>query len=208
MRWLSPVVALSVLVTYAPAAQAQAQAQATAPVLNIVIVEGEGAINNIRQRTAREPIVEVQDENHKPVAGAAVVFALNDQGAGGSFAGGAHSLTTVTDAQGRAVARGFHPNHVQGQYQIHVTASRNGQTATTNINQTNVLTAAAAGATAAAAGISGKVIAIVVIAVAAAAGGGAYLATHSGNGSNNNTGTVGASTITITPGSGTVGPPH
>src|SRR5581483_7102895 len=65
--------------------------------LNVVIVEGEGAINNIRQRTAREPIVEVQDENHKPVAGAVVVFALTNQGAGGSFAGGAHTLTVVTD---------------------------------------------------------------------------------------------------------------
>ncbi len=205
MRWLSPVVALSFLVSYAPAVQAQAPS--TAPVLNIVIVEGDGAINNIRQRTAREPIVEVQDENHKPVAGAAVVFALSDQGAGGSFAGGAHSLTTVTDAQGRAVARGFRPNHVQGQYQIHVTASRNGQTATTNISQTNVLTGAAASSTAAA-GISGKVIAIVVIAVAAAAAGGAYLATHNGNGSNTSTSTTGASAITITPGSGTVGPPR
>lgn len=44
--------------------------------LNLVIVEGEGAINNIRQRTARDPIVRVEDENHKPVAGAAVVFLL------------------------------------------------------------------------------------------------------------------------------------
>ena len=32
------------------------------------IVEGEGAINNIRLRTAREPIVQVEDENRKPVA--------------------------------------------------------------------------------------------------------------------------------------------
>src|SRR5579884_3304660 len=119
--------------------------------LTVLIVEGEGAINNIRQRTAREPIVEVQDENHKPVAGAAVVFALSDQGAGGSFAGGAHSVTVVTDAQGRAVARGFHPNHVQGQYQMHVTASHAGQTATATISQSNVLTAAGAATTAAAA---------------------------------------------------------
>src|ERR1700753_3874147 len=87
--------------------------------LNLVIVEGDGAINNIRQRTAREPIVQVEDENHKPVAGAAVVFALADQGAGGTFTSGSHTLTAVTDNQGRAIARGFHPNNVQGQYQIH-----------------------------------------------------------------------------------------
>src|SRR6202161_4539718 len=86
--------------------------------LNLVIVEGDGAINNIRQRTAREPIVQVEDENHKPIAGEAVVLTLPGQGAGGIFAGGAHSLSLVTDSQGRAVAHGFHPNNVQGQYQI------------------------------------------------------------------------------------------
>lgn len=202
MRWLLPVVAFSVWTTSAPVARAQD----TTPKLNIVIVEGEGAINNIRQRTAREPIVEVQDENHKPVAGAAVIFALNNQGAGGSFAGGSHTLTTVTDSQGRAVARGFHPNHVQGQYQMHVTASRNGQSANADIAMSNVVAAGAA-STAAASGISGKTIGIIVIAVAVAAGGGAYLATHTGGGSNSTTGPANTP-ITITPGSGTVGPPR
>src|ERR1700753_2350420 len=73
--------------------------------LNLVIVEGDGAINNIRQRTAREPIVQVEDENHKPVAGAAVLFALPEHGAGGTFATGGHTLSVVTNAQGRAAAK-------------------------------------------------------------------------------------------------------
>jgi hypothetical protein len=176
---------------------------AQAPVLNIVVVEGEGAINNIRQRTAREPIVEVQDENHRPVAGAAVVFTLPTQGAGGTFAGGAHSLTVLTDDQGRAVAHGLRPNGVKGQFQIHVNASINGRTGSTNITQTNAVVAGAGGA--AAAGISGKLIAIIVVAAAAAAAGGALYATHSGGGSGNSTTTVGPTTIS--PGTGTVGAP-
>jgi hypothetical protein len=196
MRWLAPVLAVSISIPFAPAAQAQN----AAPMLNIVIVEGEGAINNIRQRTAREPIVQVEDENHKPVAGAAVIFAIANQGAGGSFAGGSHTLSVVTDAQGRAVARGFHPNNVQGQYQIHVTASHNGQTANANIAESNVLAAGAAATTAAAAGISGKLIAVIVVVAAAGAAGGAYAATHGGNTPTN-------SAVTITPGSGLVGPP-
>jgi hypothetical protein len=201
MRWLWPVVAVSLSLASAPGGKAQE----TAPKLNIVIVEGDGAINNIRQRTAREPIIEVQDENHKPVAGAAVVFTLSDQGAGGTFAGGVHTLTATTDNAGRAVARGFHPNHVQGQFQIHVTASRAGQTATTTISQTNAVVAAGAGA-AAGAGISAKLIAVIVIAAAAAAGGGAYAATHSGGGSSSTN--AASAAITITPGSGAVGPPR
>lgn len=201
MRWLSPVLAVLISIP----ATSVVEAQNVAPMLNIVIVEGDGAINNIRQRTAREAIVQVEDENHKPVAGAAVIFALPGQGAGGTFAGGANSLSVVTDSQGRAVARGFHPNSVQGQYQIHVTASINGQTANANINMSNALVVGA-GTTAAAAGISGKLIAVIVIVAAAAAAGGAYAATHSGGGSNSNSSTA-AAAITITPGTGIVGPP-
>src|SRR3982074_2607070 len=124
-------------------------AQADSGKLNLVIVEGEGAINNVRQRVAREPIVQVQDENHKPVAGAAVTFLLPNQGAGAVFADGSRSLTTVTDGNGQAVARGIKPNNVNGQYQIRVNASYQGQTANAVVNQANAITAAgAAGASA------------------------------------------------------------
>jgi hypothetical protein len=175
--------------------------------LNIVIVEGEGASNNIRQRAAREPIVQVEDENHKPVAGAAVVFTLPSHGAGGVFANGANTLTTVTNEQGQAVARGFQANGAKGQYQMHVNASVNGQTASANINMANVPAAAGAGAGAAAGGISGKLIAVIVV-VGAAAAGGAIAAVKSGGGNNGNTATIGAVSTTITPGTGSVGPPR
>src|ERR1022692_334718 len=80
-----------------------------APMLNLVVLEGEGATNNIRQRTAREPVVQVQDENHKPVAGAIIVFTLPSNGAGGAFANGARTLSMVRDRKGQAVAHGFGP---------------------------------------------------------------------------------------------------
>lgn len=179
-------------------------AQETGLKLNLVVMEGEGAINNIRQRTAREPIVQVEDENHKPIAGAAVVFTLPSQGAGATFAGGSHTLTVITDAQGRAVARGFQPNHLQGQFQIHVNASYNGQTANTNISQSNVVGAAAG---VAAAGISAKLI-ILLAAAAAGATVGALYATHTIGGGNGNNGTIAPSAVTISPGAGTVGPPR
>ena len=170
--------------------------------LNIVIVEGEGAINNIRQRTAREPIVQVEDENHKPIAGAAVVFLLPDQGASGVFANGSHTLTVMTDSQGRAVARGFRPNNVQGKFQMRITASHQGKTANATISQSNAITAAG---TAAAAGVSGKLIAILAIAGAAVAGG--VVAATRGGGSSTTT-TPPPPPTTVTPGTGTVGAPH
>jgi hypothetical protein len=143
--------------------------------LNIVIVEGEGAVNNIKQRVAREPIVQVEDENHKPVAGAVVVFLLPDYGPGATFANGARSATVLTDTQGRAVARGLHPNQTAGKFQIHVNASYEGRTGSATISQSNAATAAAASA----GGVSGKLIAILAVAGAGVAGG-VYAATRGG----------------------------
>ena len=183
---------------------AQEPAPPTTPKIRIVIVEGEGAINNVRQRVAREPIVQVEDENRKPVAGAAVTFLLPNQGASGVFANGARSLTVMTDENGRAVARGLRPNNVNGQYQINVNASHEGRTANATINQTNAFIAAAA---AGAAGISMKLLVILGIAGAAAAGG--AIAATRGGGNNGPAATAGRPSPTvITPGTPTVGGPQ
>jgi len=172
--------------------------------LNLVVVEGEGQINNIRQRTAREPVVQVEDENHKPVAGAIVVFTTPSNGASGVFANGSHTLTVTTDDTGRAVARGLKPNNAQGQYQVHVNASSRGQTTSTNITMTNAVVAAAAGAAAGAG--HGKLITVLIVAGAAAAGGAAYAATRGSGGTTPTT--VPAVLTTITAGTGAVGPPR
>ena len=111
--------------------------------LSINIVEGEGAINNVRQRVNREPIVQVEDQNHKPIAGAVVMFLLPDSGASGTFPDGSRMLMIVTDNQGRAAARGIRPNGLSGPMQIRVTANFQGLNASSVITQTNLAAAAA-----------------------------------------------------------------
>lgn len=107
--------------------------------LQITILDGEGALNNIRQRTAREPIVEVKDENHKPVAGVLILFAIqNNGGASASFSGAA-TLSATTDSSGRAVAHGLTPNNKVGSYSIKITATLGALTAFVILQQTNVL---------------------------------------------------------------------
>jgi hypothetical protein len=127
----------------APQAQAETSTQPEAPALEIAILDGEGALNNIRQRTAREPIVQVKDRNHKPVAGVLILFAVNDSPSGaGATIGGASTFSAVTDADGRAQAHGFTPNSTEGKFTITVTATLGVIIATAIIHQENKLGAA------------------------------------------------------------------
>lgn len=169
--------------------------------LQIVIVEGEGAINNVKQRVNREPIVQVEDENHKPVAGAAVIFFLPNQGPGGTFANGTTSLTTTTNAQGQAVARGIRFNNQAGAMEIRVAASFAGQTASAIVTQTNVLGVAASGG-----GIGGLSLTTKLLIIGAIVGGGiaaGVIVANRGGGS-----TAAVPITTITSGTVTVGAPQ
>ena len=115
-------------------------AQAVPPMqLRITILDGEGSLNNIRERTAREPIVQVEDENHKPVAGALILFTIHGQGsAGATFANNLVTYQTTTDAAGRATAKGLQTNGQAGQITINVTATVNAVTASAVIHQQNI----------------------------------------------------------------------
>lgn len=200
MRTYSPVrplmaVILSLVMALPPA---WAQEAGAIKALNIVIVEGEGAINNVRQRVAREPIAEVTDENKKPVAGALVTFMLPGNGPGGVFANGSNTLTVTTDNAGRAVARGLRVNNQQGPFQVRVSASHQGLTTSTSFTMTNAAVAAAATGI----GLAAKLWIALAVAGAAAAGTAVYV-----NQRDSSNGAVPAS-IGITPGTPTVGPPR
>lgn len=171
------------------------------PKLIINVVEGEGALNNIKQRVNREPIVQVEDENHKPIAGAAVVFFLPTTGPSGTFANGSQTLTVTTDSLGRASAKGIVPNHQTGQMQIRVTASHNGLTASATITQMNVVGANVGG------GLSTTAKVLIIAAIAGGTIAGVLVATHGGGSSSGSSIASGAS-VTITPGTPSVGAPH
>ena len=173
--------------------------------IQIVVVEGEGAINNIGQRSSHDPVIRVQDENGKPIAEAAVVFTLPTEGASGTFGNGEKTLIVNTDTRGQATAVGLRVNQTPGRLQIHVNASYRGQTARTNVTQ---FIMAVPGKRAG--GGSGKTVAIVLAIVGAAAAGGAAFALSGGNGTTPapSPGPPPVTPISIAPGTGTVGPPR
>jgi hypothetical protein len=173
--------------------------------ISLVVVEGEGLNMKIGERASKPPLVRVEDENHKPIAGAAVIFTLPTEGATGDF-GGSKTLTVVTDSQGEAAAKGLKVNTVPGKLPIYVNASYRGLTSKATI--TAYVTAPPGAKVGGGGGHhNGKIIAIVAI-IGAAAAGGAIYATHSGGGSSAPPAPPAPTPIGITPGTGTIGGAH
>jgi hypothetical protein len=141
--------------------------------IHVAVLEGDGAINNIRSSHSKEPVVRVEDVNNRGVPGASVTFLVPSDGAGVVFAQAATSLTLTTDDRGEVVARGLHPNRNVGTFQIRVSASDHGRTATALIGQTNVDPGSHSS--------SRKIALLAVLGGAAAAG--AALALHGGKSS-------------------------
>ena len=192
------------------------------PPLHIVVLAGEGGVNIIKAKKAVAPVVEARDKERRPVAGLYVTFIAPNSGPHVTFAHGSSTCSTVTDANGRATVHDMKPVG-QGAFKISVTASFQGQTATTAIAQTNYLTIAEASAGAAAGG--GAIPAstatgagtkaaphgiskTIIVAVAAGAAGGivaALAASKGGGGSKSSTTPTGTITVVGPP---TIGPPH
>lgn len=108
------------------------------PTLKVTVLEGEGAKNSIRARTAAAPVVEVKDAADKAVVGAEVIFQLPAVGPSGIFNGWLKSQTVRTDEQGKASATGYTPNSEPGRFNIKVTATLGSQTGQAIVSQANV----------------------------------------------------------------------
>lgn len=175
---------------------AQDEEEEPPPPLNIVVVEGEGAMNSIRNYQPHDVAVRVEDSHGNPVPRASVTFQLPEAGPGGTFYDGKTVAMVMTDQNGEARITGFKPNGVQGEFQIRVTAAAEGKTANVAMTQTNVM---AVGGTE-----RGSKTALWILIGGAAAGIGAAMALAGGK----DNGGGGSGAVTITPGATTVGAPR
>lgn len=114
-----------------------AQPPAAPSRLQLKVIAGQGAVNNIGMRVAAQPGVEVTDPNGAPVPGAEVIFQAPADGPGGSFFGGMRIFTVKTDSKGAATASGFIPNDQAGKFRIAVRASLGAAVAEGFVDQTN-----------------------------------------------------------------------
>jgi hypothetical protein len=132
MRFVKFIAALS-LISGAIAAQTPAGGY------RIAVVDGDGSLNSVASKTAREPVIQVSDAAHHPVSGAYVEFDAPGSGASAAFANGSTHFATTTNADGLAVASNIKNNGVPGSFSLQVHVSFQGQSiGEVTIHQTNI----------------------------------------------------------------------
>jgi len=146
--------------------------------LQINVIKGENAFNDLKIKRGQDLEVEVLDQNLRPVKGATVVFRLPFGGAGGTFNGGQNTLSTTTDAMGHAATEGFRLNATEGRFNITIQASLNGMEARKTIAQTNTVAGGQIGA-----GTGSHKKYWIIALIGGAAAGGVLVATHRGSSS-------------------------
>ncbi|MEO7143202.1 MAG: hypothetical protein ABI165_06815 [Bryobacteraceae bacterium] len=113
---------LCVALAAPPMYLAAADAPATPAILQLRVVDGDGAVSALGSRATRGLTVEVTDETGKPVENATVSFQLPENGPGGVFSTGSRTEIVATRADGRATVWGMRWNRTPGAFEIRITA--------------------------------------------------------------------------------------
>ncbi len=173
--------------------------------LKLLVLAGNGEMNDLERKVMAPLVVQVLDQNDRPVEGAAVVFRFPLDGPGATFAGGKTSQTVRTNGRGEAAALNWMANGEVGTFEIHVTADYGNELGEATVKMQNV-SRIVEGTNRAAKHkhwYSPTWVKVALVGGAAAAVVGIVLATRGGSHSSSSS-TV---PITITPGSPSVGQP-
>jgi len=191
-----------------PPASTPAKPIAPLPViknLKILVLAGNGEMNDLERRVMAPLVIQILDQNDRPVEGAEVVFRFPLNGPGAAFQSGKTSQTVRSNGTGEAAAVNWMADNEVGTFEIHVTATYGNEFGETTIkmsNVTRIVESAKKGAKQAH-WYSPTWVKVALIGGAAGAVVGIILATRGGGHSS----TGGAVPITVTPGPPTVGQP-
>jgi hypothetical protein len=106
--------------------------------LKLIPLAGKDEMNDLERHVMAPLVVEVLDQDDRPVEGAEVVFRFPLNGPGATFANQKTSQTSRTNAQGEAAAAGWTANSEVGKFQVHATATYGNQMGETTFSMSNV----------------------------------------------------------------------
>lgn len=191
----------------------RAQPMAPLPVvkdLKIMVLAGNNEMNDLERKVMAPLVVQVLDQNDRPVQGAEVVFRFPPNGPGATFHGGNTSQTVRTNGTGEAAAMNWMANNQVGTFDVHINAAYGnevGEVTARMSNVTRVVQGSRIGTSETAAEAkthwySSKWVKIAIIGGAAGVAAGIALAFRGGSHPSS------SPPITITPGPPSVGGPH
>jgi len=189
-----------------PPVAAPAKPMAPLPIikgLKILVLAGNGEMNDLERKVMAPLVVQVLDQNDRPVEGADVVFRFPLNGPSATFSGGRTSLTVRSNGTGEAAAVNWMANGEVGAIDVHVTATYGNELGETTVKMSNVTKIVEGSKKLGKQShwYSPTWVKVAVIAGAAGAVAGIILATRGGGHSSTN----GNIPITVTPGAPTVG---
>lgn len=143
-HWLPQV--LSVLLVLPPNVGAQQPGETAKPMaplpvvqsLKVMALAGDGELNDLERKIMAPLVVDVLDQNDRPVEGATVVFRFPLNGPSASFLNGEKARTVRTNADGQAAAVDWIANGEVGKFQVRVNASRGNELGEAVISMSNV----------------------------------------------------------------------
>jgi hypothetical protein len=204
-RLLSPFLAVllalpSCVFGQQPAAPAETQPPMES--LKVIALAGNNRMNDLERRVMTPLVVQVLDQNGRPVEGAQVVFRFPLKGPSAEFTGHLPAQTVRSNADGQAAATGWMANREAGTFQVRVTATFGNQLGETTITMSNVTRIVGDGEVKhQKKWWSSKWGKIGIVAGAAGVAAAVVLLTRGGGGAAN-------TTITAAPGTPTIGAPH
>ena len=122
-------------------ANAPAKPMASLPViknLKLLVLAGNGEMNDLERRVMASLVVQVLDQNDRPVEGAEVVFRFPLNGPGAAFTGGKTSQTVRTTGTGEAAAVNWMANGEVATFEVHVTTTYGNEVGETTVKMSNV----------------------------------------------------------------------
>ena len=167
----------------------------------VIALAGDGEMNDLERKIMAPLVVNVLDQNGRPVEGANVVFRFPLNGPSADFPNGEKAKTARTNADGQAAAVGWAANGQVGSFQVHVTASRGNEIGEAVISMSNAtrITGDTKSKGKHKSVWSSRWVKIGIVAAAAGAVAGIVLATRGGKST---------PTVSASPGSPTIGGPR
>jgi hypothetical protein len=103
-----------------------------------MVLAGSGEMNDLERRVMAPLVVQILDQEDRPMDGATVVFRFPINGPSAAFLDGKPAATVRANSGGQAAATNWMANGEAGTFEVHVSASYGNQIGETTLKMTNV----------------------------------------------------------------------